>query len=208
MGQEDKVQTLISKLLTLKHLDSSCAVFGSQRHKYSLRTKKTESEVSDFEKRFGILLPTGYRLFLTRAGNGGAGPYYGLESLEHSLFRDLDYYREGEFLDPSKPFPFSEPWNMTFEQGNVNGDEEYRKFEEQYYDHKWVTGLLRVCNFGCGVSVNLVVNGPEYGNISVDDRCNDGGIYPEPYSGQERRKDVLTWYEFWLDESIKEVQNR
>ena len=199
-----------SRLLELRRLDTGCAVFGSARHRYALNPVKTNAEIADFEKRFGIVLPEGYRLFLTTIGNGGAGPYYGLESLENSLFLDLDYKhnRPGELLDPSKPFPFTEPWNLAFDpQAGASRDAAYQQFEERYSDDQWVSGLLRICNFGCGVSMNLVVNGREYGNIWVDSRCNDSGIYPD-HSGQVGRMDFLTWYELWLDKSLKEFHAR
>lgn len=55
--------------------------------------------------------------------------------------------------------------------------------------------------------MNLVVNGKEYGNIWVDDRCNDGGIYPDRYFGNEERITFLAWYELWLDKSLSEVES-
>ena len=134
-----------------------------------------------------------------------AGPYYGLEPLENCLFADLDYKREIDLLDPSKPFSLVEPWNEDFDSIDFENEEEYQKFEEQYFDNKWINGLVRICNFGCGVSLNLVVNGAEYGNIWVDDRCNDGGIYPDPYFKKVGRIDFICWYEHWLDESINKL---
>ncbi|WP_336769605.1 hypothetical protein [Bacillus bombysepticus] len=41
----------------------------------------TASELSLFEKENDVILPEECRLFLTKVGNGGAGPYYGLLSV-------------------------------------------------------------------------------------------------------------------------------
>lgn len=73
--------------------------------------------------------------------------------------------------------------------------------EEACFQDDIANGLLRIANFGCGVSINLVVNGEAYGEIWVDDRCNSNGIYPDFYFGNES-----AWYELWLDISIKEFE--
>jgi hypothetical protein len=52
--------------------------------------------------------------------------------------------------------------------------------------------------------MNLMVNGNEYGHIWFDDRCNDQGIYPDPYFEVKERLTFLDWYEIWLDRSVKE----
>lgn len=54
----------------------------------------------------------------------------------------------------------------------AQNEEEYHKLDEEYYSTKWANGLLKISNYGCGISLNLVVNGKEYGNIWFDDRCN------------------------------------
>lgn len=95
---------------------------------------------------------------------------------------------------------------MEFE-GEDDDEAAYEKFEEEYFSDKWETGILRLCNYGCGVSLNLVVNGLEKGNIWVDDRGNDGGIYPDPYFEQKERTKFLDWYLLWLNLSLSELKN-
>lgn len=207
MNQNNRLQSIQSRLEELKSLDTTYQIFGSENHKYELNPLVSNEEVKEFESHFNIELPDGYRQFITTLGNGGAGPYYGLESLGDSLFVDLDYKRKDELLDPSEPFLLTTPWNMDFQNTESLSEEEYETFEEEYFDDKWVNGLLRVANFGCGVYMNLVVNGEEYGNIWVDDRGNDGGIYPDPYFEQQDRTDFLNWYELWLNQSITELKN-
>ena len=68
-----------------------------------------------------------------------------------------------------------------------------------------MNGTIKLSNFGCGITMNLVVKGKEYGNVWVDDRCNDQGIYPDLYSGNKERIEFLDWYEFWLDQSFKKI---
>ena len=44
----------------------------------------SEEEVSEIEKKNNIILPKGYREFITKIGNGCIGPDYGLLSLRES----------------------------------------------------------------------------------------------------------------------------
>ncbi len=192
------------RLASLKKLDSKKSIFGARSHKYRLNKVLGDAEVALFENQHGILLPEDYREFLLHIGNGGAGPYYGLQTLESSLFSDLDRQEENEKIDPSGIFQFSEPWNLDYE-GDPDDESAYEEFEKEYYDPKWDNGMLRICNYGCGISLNLVVNGDEYGNIWVDDRCNDGGFYPDPYFSQTTRSTFIQWYNLWLDASHSEL---
>ena len=54
------------------------AVFGTNSHHWVLNEVLLEVEVSAFEQLHGVSLPVDYRRFLTRIGNGGAGPFYGV----------------------------------------------------------------------------------------------------------------------------------
>ena len=90
---------------------------------------------------------------------------------------------------------------------NTNQKPDSRE-ERKYFSDKWLQGLLRICNYGCGLSLNLVVNGSEYGHIWVDDRGNDGGLYPDNHFGQTGRTKFLDWYELWLDQSLEETSDK
>jgi len=123
--------------------------------------------------------------------------------LENGLYQDLDHKESDNLTNPALEFPLTEAWNLEFMDLEEGSYVETKEIE--YFDNKWTNGLLRISNFGCGVSLNLVVNGKEYGNIWVDDRCNDGGIFPDPYFGNEGRISFLTWYELWLDKSLSQL---
>lgn len=116
------------------------------------------------------------------------------EPLENGRFSDLDYKRKDDLIDLTKPFLHTNHWNFN---------EVTEENEEEYFENKWINGLLRISNFGCGISINLVVNGIEHGNLWGDDRCNDQGIFPETYSDNNVRIQFLDWYEAWLDKELK-----
>ncbi|MDF1699393.1 MAG: SMI1/KNR4 family protein [Saprospiraceae bacterium] len=199
----DRIEQIGVKIQELKNLDKRYSTFGSSRHKYELNRPVSESEILFFEKRNSIQFPNEYRNFIKRIGNGGAGPYYGLERIERGKYADLDLGDRGEEIDLSQPFPFKEKWNLDNEQfTDENGEFRHDLKDKEYYKPDWSNGMLRIANFGCGVSINLIVNGEEFGNIWVDDRCNGQGILPFQ-SNNKKRIQFLDWYEQWLDDSLK-----
>jgi len=207
-----QINTIREKIKQLKKLDKNFTLFGSQKHRYRVNPTILLAQVQEFETTHHVTLPPEYVEFITVIGNGGVGPFYGLEPLENGLFDDLDYKRPDSLLNPGKPFLYTEPWNAEFaetnnaEENEQMYEEEYAKFQEQYFDNEYMNGVIAICNYGCGVSLNLVVNGPEYGNIWTDDRGSDGGIYPSCEQGNKDKISFLNWYELWLDNSIREVQ--
>lgn len=204
---EIQILRINKKLEKLRRKDKDFETFGSEKHQYKLNSPKTENELLEFEKTHQIKLPIGYREFLKKIGNGGAGPYYGLETLENSTLDDLDTISNKERIIPSKPFKFEKAWNLDFEKLADLPEDAYFQQKEitNYFDKELMNGALRISNFGCGVSLNLIVNGKEYGNIWADDRCNDQGIYPDPYFKKSGRIQFLDWYEYWLNDSLKNI---
>jgi hypothetical protein len=137
---EEQLERIKNKLKQLKGLDRGCSLFGSSKHRYLLNPTIPIEKVRQFELKHQITLPADYVKFVTTIGNGGAGPFYGVEPLENSLFDDLDYKRPDSLLNPAMPFLHTEPWNLTFKQTvdeDENGDEYERQlevFEEIYFD--------------------------------------------------------------------------
>jgi hypothetical protein len=207
----EQLDRIKQKLKILKDYDKSFVIFGSLKHKYKLNPALSLYYIKNFETTHGINLPEELTKFLTTIGNGGAGPFYGLESLQDMLYVDLDYKQKNKLLNPSEPFPHNREWNLKFEP-SVNEEEdeaEYERqlenFEQRYYDPSFMNGTLAICNFGCAVSINLVVNGPEYGYIWTDDRASDGGIHPSMELGNKEKVQFLDWYELWLDNSLNQL---
>ena len=75
---------------------------------------------------------------------------------------------------------------------------------------KWkpslVDGAFPIAHQGCAIRNYLVVSGDERGNVWVDDRANDNGIYPETLNSSSRVT-FLEWYLSWLDEALAKVQS-
>ena len=60
------------------------------------------------------------------------------------------------------------------------------KFDESNPCPRNVKGVLRIADFGCGVSHILILNGEEKGNVWIDDRANANKIFP--YLNAEQQK--------------------
>jgi len=210
---ENQIERIKTKLTELRQCDKDKSLFGASIHEYKLNNVLTVKEIRNFESTHNIILPKGYVLFLINIGNGGAGPFYGLEPLKNTIFNDLDYPDPEDLLNPSKPFLHKEPWNIEFiptvteQESQEKFDEEYDKFSNQYFNSNIISGTLNICNFGCAVSLLLIVNGPEYGTIWTDDRASDMGIYPSKQLGNSYKITFLDWYELWLNNSISKIKS-
>lgn len=209
---QEQIERIKNKIKELKNSDKNYKLFGSQTHGYKLNPVIPIDQIREFESTHKIILPDEYVAFLTQIGNGGVGPFYGLEPIQNSLFDGLDYKRPESLLNPSKPFIYTEPWNLEFaptvneEENEEQYEKELSAFDKKYYDKELMNGVIAICNYGCAISLNLVVNGEEYGKIWTDDRGNGNGIYPSHELGNKDRISFLDWYELWLDNSLQEIQ--
>jgi hypothetical protein len=120
---------------------------------------------------------------------------------------DLDGNNTTEKINPSLEFIHQERWNpnYVFAASTQVGNEKVLT-EEDYFDSKWINGTINLANYGCGISILLVVNGKEHGHVWVDDRCNDQGIFPHSTEEMNRVR-FVQWYELWLDEYISKMNN-
>jgi hypothetical protein len=198
---EPDIARLHVKLNELRRRDPQFRVFGAWRHRYVLNPCLSEQQVREVEARLGIALPDDYRRFLLFMGNGGAGPAYGLFSLEDSLAHSLEEVRLLR-----EPFPHAKAWNLTQEELGLDRDRvpDYVAFDEAYFNDAYAKGALQICHEGCAYYFLLVVTGNERGYMWFDGRASDGGIFPlsAPPDNSDERLSFLAWYERWLDHAL------
>lgn len=176
--------------------------YGANKHLFRLNPVIQMSEVVKFELKHKIKLPDDYKFFITKIGNGGAGPGNGLFSLQK-----WDYELENlnlDFLSIEFPHKKEDNWNMNY-TGDENNDTEYLNFENEYYSTKYVSGAIRISDYGCGINYMLVTSGNEHGKIWVDDRCSDYGIYGACNQETKEQFTFETWYLDWLNSSIDKL---
>ncbi len=180
-------------------------------HRWRLNPPLPESAALEFEARHGVALPGGYREFLTRFGDGGAGPAYGLFTLADAEAR---LTARGQ-RPASLAAPFPAPATL----------DEARRLPEP------VDGMLPIAEIGCGMMWLLAVSGVERGCIWSLDNGNTYLPYTTaarpPYPagadwrerervndefdaarlGPERRGRVKfwAWYGRWLASALREA---
>lgn len=178
----DEIAEIGTLLHRLKAIDVRHRVFGSDSHQYRLGPILSERELRAFECRHGITLPEDYRCFLRLVGNGGAGPFYGMESLD-SCWRDL-----------SRPFPVEKAMRQRWEEEELS-DEELDKLDEDP-ERDDFPGILQFCSQGCAIWSYLVVNGPTFGKV---------------WSGREvfcpSDLSFSQWYRRWVERALRALEN-
>ncbi len=199
-----------SDLDLLRKARGKIKVFGAEAHGFQMNAPLPEATVHQFEQQNGIALPSDYREFLIRIGNGGAGPYYGVFKLGEmdKGWEQASWKECSDFVGClSKPFPHTQEWNDLNGRPDCDeGDEaEYEKqlaaFEQRYFNSEIVNGAIPICHTGCAIRHWLVVTGVEAGNMWCDGRANDSGLYPLQQEGIPRFT-FYAWYRRWLDEAL------
>lgn len=172
--------------------------FGWETHGFRRGRRRTEQQVAAFERRHDVELPAEYRAFVTGVADGGAGPAYGLFSLAASVAAEPRGRVPDDFL--RTPFRFRRAYNplddrklasfwRRVEDGEIDEDEADRRHLEQG------SGTLVLSHEGCGILHLLVVTGAARGQVWVDNRVSDQGLYPLGVG-------FLDWYERWLDDTL------
>jgi hypothetical protein len=217
LAMDNNVKKLKHKLFKLIDLDKNFEVFGSESHKYKLNPCLNEAEIQKFESSFQVKLPDEFRNFVLEIGNGVTGPGYGFLGLNIDNLMELKSSTPDFF---AQSFCLQDEWNDLDLLQETNGDK-----ASTYFDQKFIQGSIAIAEYGCGIQARLVITGEQRGNIWIDDRTNEGGIYPltshcaaffhdDPdmdtsmYESVEEAKEALSfyeWYENWLNRAINQV---
>jgi len=181
--------------------DYQCS-FGADSHRFKLNSPIREAEIVKFERHHNINLPPDYRLFLLIAGNGGAGPDYGVHKLGCA---DEDKpWRPDDWLigDLSAPFPHTQAWNPVpfTAAGEGPDDAALEAIQAEYFALKHVNGAIPICQRGCNLRFWLVITGTATGHVWYDRRVEWNGLSPVK-SGAAKRASFVDWYCDWLDET-------
>ncbi|MEV4973670.1 HEAT repeat domain-containing protein [Streptomyces scopuliridis] len=183
-GTDERLARIARRLAEAAKRPDALGAFGAESHGYRLNPPLPESRVAAFEAEHGIVLPEGYRRFVTDVGDGGAGPAYGLLSLADTYDTVSDSFA-GHLREPS-PFVPDTLYGYDWWDGFWGPDDRPDPLQ----------GTLAIVHHGCTSYTQLVVTGPGRGRLVNVDL---NGV-PAPYVLED--PDFLAWYERWLDELL------
>ena len=210
------------KLEYLNLRDSKRRIFGSGKHQYELAPCLTREEIREFENQHEFQLPEEYREFLRSVGSSGAGPYYGINSLEVA---GQQIAKWGE--NPASSFPYTKYHNgragLVDDINDTSDDEELQKYLDEYLNEMCPGGSIIICDFGNDLNFRMITAGNDRfpaGSIWFNKMADQGGLAPialatgsEPSSDMTwcvtYRRDVeapvsfTQWYQCWLDEAVR-----
>lgn len=202
-----RLQQIKKKLEELTQKDTGHQIFGAGEawggHQYHLNPPIAEADVAEFETAHGLRLPPEYRMFLTEIGDGKAGPFYGLYSLEDGLREAVAYSNEdGRPVENSfaADFPLSNAdvrkFIKYYDKCMAEGEDDSIQYPEI---PDLLTGVIFLAQYGCGWSYCLVVKGEQAGTVWFH------GDYLSPVFSNGKQWTFFDWYENWLDRSLAEL---
>ena len=205
----EQIQSIKNKLATAKAKDPTLQVFGASDHKYKIFKPVSESEVSEFERKYGLELPDVYKAFVLQVGNRGVGnrdsatgPYYGIypfgENVHEMVLSDPELYLKNEcIIYPKMTDAYWASLTATIKNDD-DGEDDWSDEQYEAYSRergRVFGGILPIGSQGCSYLHGIVLNGPHKGKVVNLDM--DG---QKPKFTFEAH--FLDWYERWLDEII------
>jgi hypothetical protein len=205
----ERIAAAMRKLETISGIAGSESWFGAEKHKFRMRPPMPEAELAAFERKHGVVLPEDYREFLLLAGDGGAGPYYGIEPLS-----DWDHWFEEQEEIPgflASPCPLvdcaalKQAWNAAkvrdarLAKGVVYEGASPSHSWEPFLERDWLAwgrGTINLCDQGCTYSARLIVSGEARGRIVY----LDAQLWYPPYFVQDLS--FIDWYERWIETAL------
>ncbi|MEU9111069.1 SMI1/KNR4 family protein [Streptomyces sp. NPDC048483] len=170
-----------ARIREMAALDPERAAFGADTHRYQLAPALPEAEVRAFEEGHGIELPAAYRSFVTKVGNGPAGPSYGLMPLTVPRPEAGDDWAvDDEWAEDRLPGRLAEPFPLTEPlPGRIGAPAD-----------ELTRGTLMLAEEGCGMFIRLILNGQRAGEVWRMDPDWGGFVPASP--------GFRTWYTEWL----------
>ncbi|NOT76255.1 MAG: SMI1/KNR4 family protein [Cyclobacteriaceae bacterium] len=205
MKISDRIQLLKTKLEAQRKKDTKLEVFGAgdnpyyrmEGHHYKLNKPLTEKEIEATEKLIGVVLPEEYREFLKLAGDGGAGPAWGIFELK-------DAHPDKAFLKEYPDF-----CSMEFPYDNVYADAIMEDIKDDLslrgpFDDPF-GGFIKLANYGHDLSAILITSGEQYGKMWMLDENQSITPFYQNIKDREASVGFLDWYENWLDETLPDA---
>ena len=192
MDYISEIKALAQKCL---RCDPTYKIFGANQHKWKFAEPTDMKKIHDFENDMKISLPEALVRYLTELGDGGAGPDYGIYSLEEMRKRNV-------FLPQTANLPVMLDHSMTDEQW-IDFAEKYETLDDIVYSDKFdtktkeqqeklkqelrdmelslIAGGVCIGTPGCTMNSILMCRGAAAGEVFVVDFDYIYQLQSEPY---------------------------
>jgi len=198
---DEHAQYIKDIIKEVENRDKKYEIFGAERHKYKLNETVSLEWVREFEQKYHVELPEEYVFFITKVGNGGVSPFYGIEPLsmddKYAKFYE-NLSKESMYND--NYFQICDKCSDYFEnEGNYDEeylDKKYFELSNELYD-RIKDGVLNINTQGCTFDTLLVVNGSRKGEIVYIDWNLE--IENPPFL---TNMTFLEWYQGFFEEII------
>lgn len=187
----DEHAKYIKKLIEkVANKDKNYKIFGADSHKYLLNETVSLEQIRAFEAKYQVELPEEYVFFITKVGNGGAGPFYGIDPL------CLDEEYEKHYQKLSKPTNYNDDY-LQFCKKCLALSEKEKLDEDDINFGDCLDGVLNINTQGCTFDTLLVLNGSRKGELVYIDWNLE--LYNPP---RLINMTFLEWYQGFFEEVL------
>ena len=205
---------ILKILRKTKCIDTKYEMFGASKHRYRLNSPLKESFVHRIEEKYGFTLPEDYFRFITKIGDGGAGPAYGINPFIDFIIENKTYNKNYPYVDKyiesyrhslAKPFTPRQMMSDEVEDYAIATIKAYEQNPENYFIYETsddndlcdTNGFFVLGTHGCQWDFGLITAGEKRGQIFDTD--NEGAYGFVAASFDE-------FYQNWLEE-ISDTEN-
>jgi hypothetical protein len=174
----------------------------AERFNYVIHSVATVAEIEFFEEKFNVRLPEDFRWFMLNVANGITNCRY-QSMLSHTDF--TNFFHKVDEYNPALPFPFTQ--RVYF--GRKEDDDAYEDPGPTEYGRKLLYSKNRTNGQINLFDDFLVINGPEYGNIWIDNISSNREMMPnEDKEAGLTRINFEHYITYQLDLAIQAYQPR
>lgn len=149
--------------------DAGRKVFGAEKHQYRINPVLSMTEIRRAEEERHVKFPEEYVFYLSKVGNGGAGPYYGLYPLERVLAKDRNPYLGQIFERTVTTQLTKEQWQEHIQKLDELGESLETDVEYEEYQSKLCSNMMPIGTQGCTYDNMLMLSGEDAGQIMYID---------------------------------------
>ncbi|MDE5950433.1 MAG: SMI1/KNR4 family protein, partial [Acetatifactor sp.] len=150
-------------------VDAGREVFGAEKHQYRINPVVNMAEIRRAEEERHVKFPEEYVFYLTKVGNGGAGPDYGLYPFEKVLAEDRNPYLGQIFEQTVTTQLTKEQWREHMRKLDELGESFETDTDYERYKSILFSNMMPIGTQGCTLDNMLMLSGGDADRIMYID---------------------------------------